>query len=364
MVDLRNEFQPDYAVLPGEMLEYELEIREMKVTELSDRAGITQKHIIDITKGRSAITPNVARRLESVLGMPARYWLNLVAHYQEDLERIAFKEECAKDIEWLKRMPLKEMIRFGWLKEMQSKADQMAEVLQFFGVVSVAQWQVVWSKKSQQAAYRQTQNYEILPEAVTSWLRQGEIQAAQIQTEPYDKARFKAVLPDIRSVTLNDADNFVDDVTRLCASAGVAVVFVPMLAKTGISGATHGVFNKPVIQLSLRGKTNDRLWFTFFHEAGHILLHGKKHLFLERDKNSDLEQCEKEREADEFAQNVLIPQRLFEKFISEKDFTSKSIVSFADDIGIAPGIVVGQLQHLNLVPWSRFNELKVSYEWA
>lgn len=364
MDNVENHFQPDYAVLPGEVLEYELYIREMKVIELSDRAGITQKHIIDITKGRSAITPNVACKLESVLGMPARYWLNLETHYQEDLARIAFREQCAADIVWLDRMPLKEMIKLGWFKKIQDKTDQLAEVLQFFGVASVEQWQAVWSKKSQQVAYRQTQNYEILPEAVISWLRQGERCAAKIQTQPYDKTRFKAVLSEIRSVTLNDAGNLVEHVTRLCASAGVAVVFVPMLPKTGISGATHWAFNKPVIQLSLRGKTNDRLWFTFFHEAGHILLHGKKHLFLERDKNSDLEQCEKEREADEFAQNVLIPQRLFEKFISEKDFTSKSIVLFSHEIGIAPGIVLGQLQHLNLVPWNRFYKLKVSYEWA
>ena len=71
----------------------------------------------------------------------------------------------------------------------------------------------------------------------------------------------------------------------LCAHAGVAVVFVQELPNTGISGSTQWLTpTKALVQLSLRYKTDDQLWFTFFHEAGHILAHGKRQVFLETDQ--------------------------------------------------------------------------------
>jgi len=363
MVDLRNDFQPDYAIPPGEILEYELESRAMSISELASRAGITPKHIINIINARVALTPNIAIKLEPVLGKPLRYWLNLEALYQENLARTRANEQLGKDVEWLKRIPLTEMRKFEFVKKFTDPKDQLAEVLKFFGVASVEQWQAVWSKKSQRVAYRQTQRYEILPEAVTSWLRQGEICAAKIQTQPYNKARFKAVLSDIRSITLVDVDNLVDKVTSLCASAGVAVVFVPMLPKTGKSGATFWLSDKPVIMLSLRYKSNDHLWFTFFHEAGHILLHGKKAIFLESPKGPRKIDV-KEREANEFAEDILIPGAKWQSFIEGNNFTEHSIKLFADQIGIASGIVVGRLQRKKLLEWNRFNDLKVRYEWT
>ena len=145
------------------------------------------------------------------------------------------------------------------------------------------------------------------------------------------------------------------------AEAGVAVVFVPSLPKTGVSGATRWMnANKAIIQLSLRYRTNDHLWFTFFHEAGHILLHGKKDLFLEYKNGLD---DEKEQQANQFAQNELIPEKAMNQFISQGDLTKNSIKAFAKEVGIAPGIVVGQLQHRDLINYQTFNDLKQTYKW-
>jgi len=82
---LENEYWPDYAVPPGDMLEYELELRRMPKSELARRTGLTEKHIGTIARseGKSGITPETALKLERALGMPADYWLNLEARYQE-----------------------------------------------------------------------------------------------------------------------------------------------------------------------------------------------------------------------------------------------------------------------------------------
>ena len=80
---IKNEYVPDHAVAPGEVLAYELELRGMTRTELARRTGLSEKHIISMLKGTTIITPETAIKLERALGMPVDYWLNLEANYQE-----------------------------------------------------------------------------------------------------------------------------------------------------------------------------------------------------------------------------------------------------------------------------------------
>ncbi|WP_417666418.1 HigA family addiction module antitoxin [Pseudidiomarina sp.] len=360
MVDIRNEFQPDYAVSPGDVLNFELDLRKMTQQELSKRTGLTPKHIISILKAKAAITPETAIKLERALGMPAEYWLNLQAHYHEIRARIAEEEQLERDLGWLKRIPIGAMIKLRWIEKYKDKKQQLIEVLRFFGIASVEQWDDMWPRLN--VAYRQSQTNEVYAEALSAWLRQGEIEASNIECAPYNRALFIKTLNDVKSLTTTKPTHFVPAMQELCASAGVAVVFVPALPKTGVSGATRWLNKeKAVIQLSLRYKTDDHLWFTFFHEVGHILLHGKKELFLEGNNGMDKE---KEDEANIFAENELIPQKLFSSFIAEKNFSKASISSFAESIGIAPGIVVGQLQHRKLLDVRFCNDLKQRFKWA
>ncbi|MCK4864609.1 MAG: HigA family addiction module antidote protein [Gammaproteobacteria bacterium] len=360
MVDqVENIYQPDYAVIPGDVLAYELEVRSMAQQELAKRTGLTPKHIVALVKGKSAITSETAIKLERALGMPADYWLNLESQYQETQARIAEEDQLEHDLDWLKKIPVNPMAKFGWINKLKDKKEQLVEVLRFFGIASVEQWDDIWP--SLKVAYRQHNTHEVFPEAVSAWLRQGEIEASAIQCEPYDKSNFRAALDQIRSLTTELPDNFVSEVQRLCASAGVAVTFVPALPKTCVSGATRWLNpNKAVIQLSLRYKSDDHLWFTFFHEAGHILLHGKKELFLEGTNGLDVE---KENEANRFAENELFPKKLFNEFIVNSMFNQDAILEFSKKIGISPGVVVGNLQHKGLVRRDRFNSLKQRFKW-
>lgn len=355
----RNEFQPDYVVLPGEVLSYELELRGMNQKELANRTGITPKHIVSLVKGNTSITPETAIKLERALGMPVDYWLNLEAQYQEIKARQDEEIRLHNHLDWLDHIPLKDMIKLGWIDRCTDKNDQLEEVLQFFGIASVKQWAEVWPKLN--VAYRQHNTHEIFPEAVSAWLRQGEIDAANIQCAPYDKEAFRDALNHIRSLTELNPQEFVPAMQELCAKAGVAVVFVPSLPKTGLSGATRWLNSeKALIQLSVRYKANDHLWFTFYHEAGHILLHGKKELFLEGINDMDEE---KEKEADQFAQHELIPRKKLRNFINQANYSRSAIRKFANKVGIAPGIVVGQLQFRKLLKYNQCNDLKCRYKW-
>ena len=354
-----NEYRPDYAVPPGEVLEFELDLRGMKQQELAKRTGLTPKHIGAIVNAKSAITPETAIKLERAIGMPAQYWMNLESQYQEVLARIAEEEKLMRDLDWLKRIPVAAMAKMGWIEKCKDPKAQLVKVLQFFGIASVDQWDDIWPNLA--VAYRQHGHHETSPQAISAWLRRGEIEASAITCTPFDKAKFRQALDEIRKLTSTSPEEFVPKMQALCAEAGVAVVFVPSLPKTAVSGATRWLTSsKALIQLSLCYRSDDHLWFTFFHEAGHILLHGKKDLFLEGMNGLD---TDKENEANEFSENELIPRKVLQAFCQANRISKNSIVKFAQELGIAPGIVVGQLQHKGLLPRSHCNELKQRYQW-
>ncbi len=356
---MSNQYVPDYLVTPGEVLQDYLEGFGMTQAELAARTGLTKKTVNEIIKGKSPITPESALKLERSLGRPAHFWNNLERQFQEDRTRLAEEKRLQSHLDWLKNVPLVQLIKLGWIPKKNDNVSQLKEVLQFFGVASPEQWTAVW--KDYQVAYRQTQRFESCAESVSAWLRKGEIEARQRPCSPFKLSRFQQVLDIIRELTVESPHVFQQRLIELCASAGVAVVFIPELPKTGVYGATRWIGDRAVIQLSLRYKSNDHLWFTFFHEAGHIIKHGRKEIFIEGNGLDD----KKEEEANVFARDKLIPPAEYRRFVSSWDGRSLApIEAFAGKIKVAPGIVVGRLQHDNLLPNSHGNRLKVFYSWS
>lgn len=353
-----NSFAPDYLVTPGEVLAEYLAELNMTQAELADRTGLTKKTINEIIKAKAPITPETALKFERTLGRPAHFWSNLERNYQDDLTRLAEQRRMASYLVWLKRVPVSAMVKLGWIPRFKNTLEQLDAVLRYYGVASPTQWQTVWSQY--QVAYRQTDRFEGCAEAVSAWLRQGEIQAQRIECAPFDRKRFIEILHTIRAMTTEPPHVFTPRLVSLCAAAGVAVVFVPELPGTGTWGATRWLGDRALIQLSLRYKSNDHLWFTFFHEAGHILKHGRKTVIIEKNGADD----EREREADAFARDRLIPAAEIRRFVKAGRMSAADIKTFSAEIGIAPGIVLGRLQHDGIISYkTQLNALKVFYRW-
>jgi Zn-dependent peptidase ImmA (M78 family) len=91
-------------------------------------------------------------------------------------------------------------------------------------------------------------------------------------------------------------------------------VHTPYINKALINGCTRWLNHTPFIQLTDRYTSKDSFWFTFFHEAGHIILHGKKDIFLENLDYSDKD-LHKEEEANEFACKWTLKDRQIKKLI-------------------------------------------------
>jgi HTH-type transcriptional regulator / antitoxin HigA len=355
-------FLSDYAVPPGETLQETLDELSMSQAELARRIGRTPKMVNEIIAGKAPITPETALLLEQVLGVPARLWNNLERRYQEDLARISERETLKDHVSWLKELPLREMIAANWVPERDDEIEQLRAVLRFFGVATPVEWRALWLEP--QAAFRQSTAFEADPIAVAAWLRKGELDAQRVPCAPYEKSKFRNALKEIRTLTTAPPAVFQRQMMDLCASAGVALVFVPAISRTRASGVTRWLSpEKALIQLSLRYKADDQLWFTLFHEAGHIYLHGKRDIFIE---GEETEASEKENEADRFAADMLIPRTVWSQFRSQprQHYSRDDIYAFARSIGIAPGIVAGRLQHEDEeVPYSHFNDLKRRLDW-
>jgi Zn-dependent peptidase ImmA (M78 family) len=117
-----------------------------------------------------------------------------------------------------------------------------------------------------------------------------------------------------------------------------------------------------VIQQSGRFKRNDQFWFTFFHEAAHILLHSRKFVFIDLDRSKGNVSPELEEEANNWAADFLVPQTALLDFLRRFRRTEDEVIAFASAQGVAPGVVVGQLQHRGILGFHQMNGLRVSYD--
>lgn len=355
----RNQYAPDHVSPPGETLQEALQLRGMSQAELAYRTGRPKKTINEIVKGKAAITPETALQLELVLGIPASFWNSREQHYREALARFKELELLEDQAAWLQQIPYRAMAKLGWIPEIRDKAKQLQKVLMFFGVASPARWNELW--QGRQAAFRRSRTFRSRPGAIAAWLRKGEIEAQVIESVEYDARRFKEALGRVRVLTRNLPRNFFSLLVSECRAAGVVVVSVPELPGTRVWGATRWLTpTRALVQLSLRYKSDDHLWFTFFHEAGHILLHGKRDVFLE---GEDREQVQKELEANTFAREWLIPEKEYRQFRRLGARSCAAASRFAYKLGIAPGIVVGRLQHDRVLAHTECNELKKRIDW-
>jgi addiction module HigA family antidote len=357
----RNAYQPTSVTSPGATLADLLEERGIRQNELAVRMDVTPKFINELVAGKASISPTTALSLERALDLSADFWLARDARYQAYRARLAEETQLAEQRNWLAELPLKDMLTFRWIEKRDSGAERVAECLRFFRVASASAWREQYvNRVLGSAAYRMTASAKQAQGAIAAWLRQGEIEASRRECGVFSKDAFTAALQEARALTLeSNPDKFIPALDALFSVCGVVVSFVRAPKGCPASGAVRWLSpEKALVQLSLRYKTNDSLWFTFFHECAHIVLHRKKLLFLEGAGMSGIQ----EQEANKFAGETLIPSDQWTLFKGSAH-TEAEIRGFAGAVGIHPGIVLGRLHKEKLVPWNRLTHLKVRYAW-
>ena len=352
----QNQYFPQSRPHPGETLEEKLQEMGMGPKEFAIRTGKPEKTIIAVIKGNSAITPDMAIQFESVTRIPAHFWMNSQRHYDEYIAREKRKEMIAQSVEWARLFPISDMIKKGWLPVSTGIEERTTELLSFFSISSPAAWKDYYFNQELKVAFRISLAHTNEPYAISAWLRKGELQAAELPTNNYSEKSFKEILPEIKTLMAQQPADFFVQLQAICLKAGVKVVHTPCLPKAPVSGSTRWLNDTPFIQLTGRYKRNDTFWFTFFHEAGHILLHGKKDIFLENieypDKIND-----KELEADRFAVKWTLPEDEEKEILAAIPLNEEKVRMFAQKFNTHPAIIIGRLQYKGYIPYTLGREL-------
>lgn len=363
MVSDPMELIVDWAVAPGEMLVEILAERGITQAELARRMARPLKTISEIANGKAAITPDTALQLERALGVSASFWNGAEARYREALARQRASEELKQYGDWVASFPLAAMAHLG-LVPRRSKAEEMAgSLLTFFEVSSPTGWEQQWGRST--AALRGSKAHPPSAHALAAWLRWGEIEAGKVDVDRFARDAFLETLERVRRLSRVSAFELViERLRKALAGAGVALVVLPELPGTRVSGAARwqrsGV---PLIQLSLRYLSDDQFWFSLYHEAGHIMHRNRRSDFVDDLTTAeDADVASDEGAANSFARDMLIPPDRLEAFVGAADFSATAVSDFAREQDIATGIVVGRLQRDRHILPSQLNHLKRRYQ--
>ena len=353
-----TQYNPKTVSHPGQTLAYKLEEMEMSIKEFAIRASKPEKTIIAVIKGDSSITPDMAVAFENITKIPAHFWLIRQRNYDEAIARQKMEAKLIQSIEWANMFPIAQMVKYGWIADVKDKQEKVKTLLQFFAISSSDAWHNYYMSQQLKVAFRISLSSTKEPYAVSAWLRQGEIQAESISlTVEFSDKLLKGKLSEMKLLMANKPDNWHVILQNICAECGIKLVYTQSLPKAPINGATRWISGKyPLIQMSGRYKRYDVFWFSFFHEIGHILLHGKKDIFLENIEYDDKE-ISKEKEADEFASKIVLSNEEEQEIIKSGDYSPSNIKLFAQKFGTHHSIIIGRLQYHKIIPYNYDSQL-------
>ena len=319
-----------YVSPPGETLAEKLEEMGLDAKELASRIGYTPKTINELLKAKCRVTPEMALNLEIATGISQSAWLNMQMMYDEFLSRKKIEESLKNQAKWPKFFPIAELNPRKWIDDI-NKNNGVLPILKYFGISTPKAWKDYYFGNRLKVAFRISLAETEDPYAASVWLRRGEILADQIQMEKQNdkkvRSAIKKAMPQFVELARADVErwealrrqkslpkpkigeDFIDEgmhkLQELGATLGIKVLYAQNFKSAPIHGMARWYKDIPVIQLHDRFKDRNAFWFTFFHELGHIVLHGKKDIFIKNvyygNKN-----LQKDEEANMFAQKYML----------------------------------------------------------
>lgn len=290
---------------PGETLEEKLQEMGMGVKEFATRVSKPEKTIIAVLKGKSSITPGMAVAFEMVTRIPADMWLRYQKRYDEFIARKKREKSLKEGLKWAEKFPYEEISLLGWFSGINDARGEQKNIVDtlctFFAVSSPKGWEDFYLNQRLRVSFSITLSQTCDPYALSAWLRRGEIQVAEMRAgTEYTPRRLRGILDKIPDIRRSDSCQREELLTALLSEAGVKLVFTETLSTVPVKGCARYINGAPCIQLAKEFENESEFWHTLLHEIGHILLHGKKDIFIENVSYGDKDP-KKEREADDFA---------------------------------------------------------------
>lgn len=346
---------------PGDTIREELEYLGWEQKDLAEVMGRTPKNISQLITNKAPVTYETACQLSKVFKQSVQFWLNLDANYRQRLQESAKVVETEAKALIYRYMPVRELRNYV---DLPRKTELLvAAVKRFWGLEELdfgfleAEAQVCFRKSE---AYRNNFN----PYYALSWLQLARHSLTGHRPRVAYKAdRLAVVAENLPAYTMKPGGiaSFIEDLNR----CGVAFLQLDHFPQTYVDGASFFDNGRPVIAYTARHDRNDNFWFTMAHELGHLLLHAEDQgsVFIDSLDHLDLTDS-REKEADTFAENLLMSARILDAFKGVKRPSEVRVKSVANALGLHPALVAGCLQHDGKASWTSFHAMKcgVSHE--
>ena len=316
-----------------------------------DQAGLTQADLVpyigsrskvsEVLSGKRDLTMSMARALHKHLGIPADVLLQERAtSFDDSLEGIDFE-----------RFPLRAMAKRGWIENVPHLKDHAEELMK--GLIDQAGGLKVASNPFYRKNDQSRINAKTDPYSLQAW-------CWKVMASANEDANAKKYEYDQGRVDIG----FLKEVARLSSKAdgprlakeflaenGIALAIVLHLPKTYLDGAALRLADgRPVVGLTLRYDRIDNFWFTLMHELAHVGRHGdiEDNQFVDdmtlRNVKGIAEDST-EVEADEWAEDALIPRDVWADCPVRDDPTPMSVIQLATWLEIHPAIVAGRVRY-------------------
>lgn len=350
--------EKDWFSRPGDSVLSAMRRRGVSAEALSGRlaGGIAQ--LRELASGFGVIDEATAAVLSITLGGSTTFWKNRQSKFQEDLDQAVVQLSKEDAHAWLDRIPAP-----GGKRRITAttRKVELERRLAYFGVSTLKSWDARYGPNQRQARFRRSLAFTQHDGATSMWLREGELDANLRQTAAWSSNSLRDRLDDIRSLSrISKPTRFMPPLVKLLADAGVALVVIRAPQGCRASGASRMIApDKAMILMSFRHRADDHFWFTLFHEIGHLLLH-EASSFVDTEGMEGDDPCEKE--ANEFAVTMIVSKNREAELESLRP-DDDSIRRFAVSLGVAPGLILGQLQHRGIVPHGALRRLRRNWTW-
>ena len=318
---------------PISAIKFRMEQANLTNKDLVPYIGSSAK-VSEVLSGKRDLTLSMIRSLHKHLGIPAEVLIGET--------KINISEGC-EDADW-SRFPIKEMKKRGFfigstLEAVKENAEQLMRGL--IEKSGCANLKPLFRKNDSARRNAKMDSY-----ALKAWCLYVLAEAG----ERVSAKRFKAgtVTPSfMRDVAqLSALENGPKRAQEFLAEYGIILVYAKHLPNTYLDGAALMLGDKtPVIGITIRYDRIDNFWFCLLHELAHIGRHmtDSDNLFID-DLELDANEDKIEQEADEWAQEALIPANDWQEHPAFESPTVGNVISLAQRVGVHPAIVAGRIR--------------------
>lgn len=343
MANLTN-IRPAQVFPPGHFIKDQLEQRQWNQNELAEVLGITPRHLSQVMNGEAPLNYDLAIQLGQVFDTSPQLWSNLYLSYamwSEEAEEEASATEVKAGI--YERMPIRDMVKKGWLKEPKSLKDLEQQVAKFWGKddANLSFIDTEYSPCLNRSTASKSNQYNT--SYALTWYRKASLCAEKREVPAYNKKKLESLYDNLYSYTAKTAS--IKVYLEKLNECGVKFLVLPHLEKTYLDGAAFKQGNNPVVVYTARYKRIDSFWFTLAHEIAHVLLHLDKQRAIILDDLHEGEATEMEKEANELAGEKLRHAEIAARFHDSGQVHPKRIEACAQVYGVHPSIVAGKLAH-------------------